>query len=288
MTAATMFPSTGKGAASSAAQAKVAILYCVFLLGACLVYHLVANGEFSSVLTLSAMFQCLAFMLLAMQALYRGSVEGISAHSLALDAMALACRLSSTLWLNGYLPVDATGDFIYQAADLISLTIVGWLLHRVLIVKRSTYEAEQDALSALPFAAGSLFVASLSHANLNDRPLFDMLWMAGLLVSSVAVLPQLFLMMRSGSPIQPLTSHFIAVMGISRLLSGMYMWMAHEEISCETYISNFNHAGWTIIGAHAVHLVLLADFAYYYGKTVALHGLNSYMELPVASSPIRV
>merc|ERR1719506_2037019 len=87
------------------------------------------------------MIQCLALALLALQLISTGSAAGISARALTLDAIALCCRLSSTLWLNGYLPVDASGDHIFQAFDLCSLAILLWLLYQVLVVKRATYQA---------------------------------------------------------------------------------------------------------------------------------------------------
>merc|ERR1719352_1837673 len=75
------------------------------------------------------MVQCLAVVLLGLQMLSTGSASGISAKALSLDALALCCRLSSTLWLNGYLPVDASGDHVYQIVDIVSLAIIAWLLH---------------------------------------------------------------------------------------------------------------------------------------------------------------
>merc|ERR1719272_1034162 len=102
------------------------------------------------------MVQCLAVVLLSLQMLSTGSAAGISAKALSLDALALCCRLSSTLWLNGYLPVDASGDWIFQAIDICSLFIIVWLLHQVLVVKRHTYQAEEDSLPILPMAIVAL------------------------------------------------------------------------------------------------------------------------------------
>lgn len=268
--------------ASSSTHTSGAILvYVGFVSVALFVYHLIAEGEFSSVLTLAAVFQCLAFSLLGVQVLSTGSVQGISAKSLQLDAIALACRLSSTTWLQGYLPSDQSGDFLYQAFDAVSLGMVLWLLHRVMNVQHKTYEAEQDGLAATPFVVGSFLLACLFHADLNDRALFDALWMCGLFISAVAVLPQLWMMARvRGS--SALISHFIAVMAFSRILSGSYMWHAHEEITCEPWIGDFNHSGYAILAAHALHLVLLGDFAYLYGKNLATAGLNSPLELSEA------
>merc|ERR1719506_3484055 len=78
------------------------------------------------------MVQCLALVLLGLQMISSGSASGISAKALSLDALAICCRLSSTLWLNGYLPVDASGDYVYQAFDICSLGVLAWLLYQVL------------------------------------------------------------------------------------------------------------------------------------------------------------
>merc|ERR1719217_800233 len=178
----------------------VVFVYIVFVTVAVLVYHLLAEGEFSSILTLSAIFQCLAYSLLAFQVI-SSDASGISVKSLQLDALALACRLSSTTWLDGYLPFDSTGDYLYQCFDALSLAMVLWLLYRVLNVQKETYETYEDGLPAWPFAVASLVLAGLFHGDLNDRPLFDTLWMCGLFVSAVAVLPQLWMMTRSRASI---------------------------------------------------------------------------------------
>lgn len=260
----------------------VIFAYAGFTSVAMLVYHLVAQGEFSSILTLSAIFQCLAFSILGLQALSSDNVQSISAKSLLLDALALACRLSSTTWLEGYLPVDQTGDYLYQGFDVLSLVMVLWLLQRVHKVRQQTWDYEEDALSPTPFAIGSLVLAALFHGDLNDRPVFDTLWMCGLFISAVSVLPQLWMMTHSLRSIPSLTSHFVAVMAFSRVLSGAYMWHAHAEITCEPYIEGFNHSGYAILAAHMTHLLLLGDFAYFYGKNLATSGLNAPLVLPDA------
>merc|ERR1719401_2485473 len=106
------------------------------------------------------MLQCLAFALLAVQTIASGSARGISARALALDALALCCRLSSTTWLNGYLPVDASGDWFYQAVDACSLMLVLWLLHQLLVVQRSSYQSEEDSFPVLPMTLVAFIFAA--------------------------------------------------------------------------------------------------------------------------------
>merc|ERR1719253_1866762 len=225
------------------------------------------------------MVQCLALVLLGLQMISAEGAYGISAKALSLDALAICCRLSSTVWLNGYLPVDASGDYIFQGIDVCSLMILVWLLYQALVVKRHTYQAEEDSLSIYPMVIGSFVLAALLHGNMNNRPVFDALWMAGLFVSTVAVLPQLWLVTKTGGRVEALTSHYIAAMALSRIFSGIFMWHAREDITCDSWIAGFSHASWAILAAHFLHMVLLGDFAYYYIKAILARGLNCRIEI---------
>jgi hypothetical protein len=268
-------PATSKNAVGIAAPPPhVLLAYVLFLAAVGTVYHFVANGAFSSILTMAVMFQCLAFALLSIQVLCTESVAGISARALALDALALCCRLSSTTWLNGYLPVDDSGDWVFQLVDICSLVMALWMLSQVLVVRHSTYQAEQDKLPVYMLVIGAFVLALLFHADMNSYPLFDMLWMAGLFIGTVAVLPQLWMIMRTGGRVHALTSHYIAAMAVSRMLSGIFMWHARYDITCTPWINKFNHASWIILAAHLLHLVLLGDFAFVYVRAVVAHGFN--------------
>merc|ERR1719389_1375176 len=99
--------------------------------------------------------------------------------------------------------------------------------------------------------------------------------MTGLFVGVVAVLPQLWLTSKSGGVIEACEGHYIAMMAVSRVLSGTFMWHARFDITCEPWLDGVNHAVWAILGAHAMHLVFLADFTYYYVLAVMRNGLSS-------------
>lgn len=272
----------GKTMEKEGTPPQVMATYGLFLVLAMAVYHYVADGEFSAILTMSVMFQCLAVGLLGFQSFSTGSAAGISAQSLKLETLALMLRLSSTTWLNGYLPVDASGDFLFQAIDVCSLVMTLALLYRVTVVQKTTYQVGDDTLPVMPMVLACFVLAPLLHADLNDRPIFDSLWMAGLFIGVLAVLPQLWLINRCGGHISVLTSHHIAAMAISRFLSGTFMWYAREDILCEPWVGNINHASWAILSAHFVHLVLLGDFAYFYVKAVLANGLNCNLEVGLA------
>merc|ERR1719456_1159008 len=111
--------------------------------------------------------------------------------------------------------------------------MVLWLLHRVRNTQKNTQEADEGEISAMPFAVGSMILAGLLHGNLNDRPLFDALWMCSLFIGAVAVLPQLWMMTHRRGSVPALTSHFVAVMAVSRVLSGMHTQRSHVNLGLE-------------------------------------------------------
>jgi ER lumen protein retaining receptor len=273
------FSAAGKQAPKALPAPQILAAYFVVFASILGVYHMIAEGEFSAILTFAAMFQCLAFGLLYIQVTLTGSCNGISARALALDALAICLRLSSTTWLDGYLPVDASGDWVYQAVDVVSLCIVLMVLYKLLKSMKSSYQQEQDDMAIVPTVLACVVLAALLHADMNAHPLFDTTWMSGLFISAVAVMPQLWLISKTGGKVQPLTAHYIAVMAISRALSGTFMWHARNDITCVEWVQGYNHAPWVILGAHAIHLLLLGDFGYYYTKSILSGGLNSALQL---------
>jgi len=274
--------------ATGAPNSWLSLVYVGFLIVAMFVYHCIAEREFSSVLTLSAIFQFMAMCLLGMHVLSTGSIHGISAKCLQLEAVALVCRLASTTWLEGYLANDSSGEHLYQACDFLSLGITLGLIYQVMTVQRATYEAENDFLSTPVFVVVCFILACFLHADLDERPLFDAIWLCHLFLASTAVLPQLWLMARKKTAVPALLSHFVAAMALSRVLSGSYYYAAHEEVTCEPWFggnpdlegADCYHAGIAILGSHALHLLLLADFAYFYVKNLATSGLIAPMQLP--------
>jgi ER lumen protein retaining receptor len=230
-----------KGTKGSKAS-QLILVDAAFAIVALMAYHWIGEDQFSSILTISAIFQCLALCLLVVHALSNGSIHAISAKSLKLEGVALACRLSTTVWLEGYVPTDHTGDWLYQCIDGLSLSLVLGLLYHLRKAQKAQHNASEvdaDSLPAMPFVVGSVVIACLFHGTIMTYLIFDAIWMCGLFVGIVAVIPQLWLMTHNGGKKPALTSHFIAVMAFSRVLSGSYMWTAAKEITCEPWIEGF-------------------------------------------------
>jgi len=198
-----------------------------------------------------------------------------------LDALTFALRLSSTVLYEGYLPADASGDYVYQLLDACSLFMTLWLLHRVLVRERSLYDDMADSFPVARAALICVILGVILHADNNEKILFDIFWMASVFTGTVSVVPQLWLMMKTGGRMKALTSHHIMALALSRVLSAVYMWVCKDEFAPDTFfIPDFNHSTWAILAAHVIHLLLLADFTYYYVRSCMRNGLCGPLVIP--------
>merc|ERR1740122_57575 len=101
----------------------------------------------------------------------------------------------------------------------------------------------------------------------------------GLFVSTFSVWPQLWLIVRNRGSIEALVCHHVTAMAVSRIISGLFMWYAWDDITCKPWIVGYNHAIVAILAAHALHLVLLADFLYCYIHAVTSQGLDCRIDM---------
>mmetsp|Transcript_5765 Transcript_5765/g.10554 ORF Transcript_5765/g.10554 Transcript_5765/m.10554 type:complete len:277 (-) Transcript_5765:208-1038(-) len=266
-----MFSAVRHGAPrNSSCPMQVAVAYVIFLASAGTVYLLVARMQFSSIITVAAMAQCLSVVFLAMQSFAtRGKAQiGISASSLVFQILGLACRLSATMNYNGYLPVDASGDWLYQATDGTTLVLCLVLLTTALFTRTAHAEALAELACVAPVALGCFALGALLHADTDQAPLYDTAWMAGVFLLSAAVISQ-FLKSNAvkGEPNSRdalaalLCSHSILAMAMAQLLGALFIWHARSDMTCEEIFEGFNHAVWAVLAAHVIPLVMICDFS---------------------------
>jgi hypothetical protein len=242
------------------------------------VYDMVADRKWSSIITLSGFAHCLGLVMLSIQVVSSRSSAGVSARALILDGIAVSLRLSSTLFFEGYLPNDKSGDHVYQCADICSLLLVAFLLRSVLITYRRTYQQIEDDITLWPIIVAALVLGALLHGDMDDHPVFDSFWMASVFLSVVAVVPQYWMVSKSCGQTHVLTAHYIAASAVDRILSGLFMWFVRNHITCMPYFSpnGFQHAICAILIAHLIHLILLSDFAFFY--------LRAFLSWPIDQS----
>jgi len=275
-----MLTSQGHSAAMSGkaplANTKVILTYVVFFMGAVTLYNALSAG-FSAFLTLSAGFQCLGFVLLAMKVQNQRATTGLSGKTLAMYALTLCFRLSSTVHLNGYLPVDQTGDWAYQAIEIFSLALVGYLMRCTFVTHRGTYQEQHDSfpLTLQNMVMGCFILAVVVHPNLDRWTFFDIMWTTGCYLETLSMLPQLWMLSKIGE-VEALASHFVVLSVLSRICSLIFWYRGFAELTPAH--GGFNYSGWGVMGAHVAQLLLSCDFVFLYLKSFNM----SKMVLPTS------
>jgi len=240
--------------------------YAVFWM---FVWGRVSSFKFSATLTCASGVQCLGFALLTVKVYGSKSVKGLSSKMLELYVLFFASRLTSTALRNGYLPQDASGDYMYQFFDACSLILVLQLLYCVHKKFSHTYHDEHDNLALRPIVAPCFILALLVHGNLNKCFFFDTCWAFSCNVESLVLVPQLWMMAVQGGKVDTVTAHFVACAVISGVMAFVFWWYNYEQVDRRSG----GIAGKVIIGAKALKLVLCADFAYYYAIAL-LEGMD--------------
>jgi len=246
--------------------------YFVFMMCVGVVLRHFSDRDFSTVLTLGAGVQCLAFYLLLQKVKRQRSVAGISSKMLEMYVLVILLRLSSTLIKQGYLPVDRSGDYVYQAADIVSLYLVFQLLWCCHKTHKVTFQADQDSLEIWRAVPVLVILAVCLHGNLNKSAFFDTTWTLGMYLDTIAMLPQYFMLVKNGGEVEALTSHFVALVVLSRACSFAFWYYGHKELAPRpgknaglvNNATGLNIAGWLIVACHSVQLLLSADFMYHY------------------------
>jgi len=245
---------------------NVMVLVCAVATFLPVVVHSVFdNVGLSTFLTLPLYILALALVILHIFVQNQQSVAGVSLRMLELQGLSSALRLCCTSWLNGYIPVDSTGDGIYQLLDVIIILLVLKIMHDARYRYPSTYSAAHDTFPHVMGIAFCFVLSSLTHPNLNRRVLFDILWSTSLNLDSISVLPQIWMMSRNRSSVSAYTSHYVFAVVLSRLTSLFFWYHGYVELRS----NNFSYAGEVVMFAHIFSFIAAGDFVYHYVSAVA-------------------
>jgi len=221
-----------------------------------------SDRDFSFLITLAGASQTLGFFLLVHKMKAHKSAAGISSKTLQMYVMMLLFRLNSTLVKNGYLPVDSTGDWAYQACDITSLLLVFQGLFYVHKRYKDTYQDKHDSMPIWNAVIPLMLLSAFLHGNLNHSWYFDTVWTFSMYLDTIAMLPQLWMLVVKGGQVEALTSHYVAAIFFSRFLTFSFWFTGFSELAPED--GGFNKMGWLLCGCHGLQLLLSMDFMYHY------------------------
>lgn len=253
----------------------IALCYVGFAFGWFIVLGNFSCMDFSAIVTGAACVQCLGFTLLNFKVRSTKSVAGLSSGMFVLFILHLTLRLTSTCIKNGYIPVDRSGDYMYQFLDLVSLGMCCNILYRIHKVHAYTYQEGHDTLPLMPIVVPCVTLAFFVHGTFNKSFFFDVIWAMSTNLETFVLLPQLWMMSRMGGRVDAMTGHFVACIVTSTVLQFTFWWWTGAEL--EKRGPNVAHQ--VIVGFQSLKLLLSADFMYYY--TVAWLG-GTEVILPAA------
>jgi len=242
------------------------LAYSVFAMVCLFASKVLSDRSFSSIITLSAAIQAFGFCLLRIQARGQNGVKGISSRTLQMYVAAYCFRLYSTLQYNGYLPVDRSGDWLYQFADCVALGVVISLLYSIHGKHERSYESELDTCGVNVFLIGCFVLSCFVHPHLNHNAIPDITWTTALYIEAVAMVPQLWMMTKKGGEVDSLSSHYIACVFISRILMMCFWANSYPELKPKA--SDYNVPGFGVMGAQMLQVAIFGDFMWMYVKSI--------------------
>merc|ERR1719446_797646 len=240
-------------------------------------------------MTLSSMCSAFGMIMLCVQLLTSQSFSGISIKSLQLQFCTFFFRFISTLFYEGYLPLDSSGDFVYRFAEFASVAAGAFTLYMAYHSSFSrSYDASKDSFGsfgptggdrsiygAVWIAAPALLLALMVHPTLNNALWSDIAWTFALYVDVLAVAPQLFLFHKTGGAVAKYASHYVFALGFGRVLQLLFWTYSYQELT--------GFSGVFVMVAQMVGAVLMLDYFYYYAKGQEKGG---QMILPSASEMV--
>ncbi|CAN0899376.1 ER lumen protein-retaining receptor [Linum grandiflorum] len=184
---------------------------------------------------------------------------GISLKSQELTAIFLAFRL--------YCSVVMEYD-IHTLLDLATLATTVWVIYMIRFNLKSSYMAGKDNFALYFVLVPCGVLALLIHPSTSHNILHRIFWAFCVYLESVSVLPQLRAMQNT-KIVEPFTAHYVFALGIARFLSCAH-WVLQVVDSRGHLLVALGYGLWPsmVLISEIVQTFILADFCYYYVKSV--------------------
>jgi len=235
-------------------------IWSMFTLTLFLVILFISDRQFSFMLTFSSMISMMSLLMVFFKIEMAKSVQGVSMNMIISFLVFLSCRAASIIFWQGYLPYDATGDWMYQSVEVIQVTICGLILFRGMVTyKHTAADSEFDSLNPLYLICPAFVMGILIHPKLNLSFVGDFLWAFSMYLEAVSGLPQLVLFHKE-SAVKSFTSHFLFAQFVGKAASLLFWLFTHAELAEDA--SKF--PGYWIIIMQGVQILIMVDFIYQY------------------------
>jgi hypothetical protein len=237
------------------------VAYVIFTIVCCCGGLLLTDLKFSALMTFSAAFQCLGFALLLLQVIRGRGTTSVSLRTLVLYVLVLSFRLYATCLYESYIPMDRSGDYLYQMIEATSLILVIATLYKMSKVFEDDFPHE-DKFGIVGLIVVCGVAAMYLHPSLNEAFMADTSWTFSVYLESLAMVPQLFLLTKLGGEVESLQGHYMACTFASKL-AVLRLWS-------KSYVELSRGDGWEgfgILCGHILPCIVLSDFMYLYFRS---------------------
>ncbi|KAH0752184.1 putative ER lumen protein-retaining receptor C28H8.4 [Solanum tuberosum] len=184
---------------------------------------------------------------------------GISLKSQELTALFLAVRL----YCSFVMEYD-----IHTLLDLATLGTTLWVIFMIRFKLESSYMEDKDNCSVYYVGIPCAALALLIHPSTSHHLINRIFWAFCVYLEAVSVLPQLRVMQNT-QIVEPFTAHYVFALGVARFLSCAH-WILQVLDSNGHLLVALGHGLWPsmVLISEIVQTFILADFCYYYVKSV--------------------
>ncbi|KAJ6405902.1 ER LUMEN PROTEIN RETAINING RECEPTOR [Salix viminalis] len=184
---------------------------------------------------------------------------GLSLKSQELTAIFLVVRL----YCSFVMEYD-----IHTLLDSATLLTTLWVIYMIRFNLRSSYMEDKDNFAiyylVIPCALLALIIHPATHHNILNR----ICWAFCVYLESISVLPQLRVMQNT-KIVEPFTAHYVFALGVARFLSCAH-WVLQVLDTRGRLLTALGYGLWPsmVLLSEIVQTFILADFCYYYVKSV--------------------
>jgi len=245
------------------------VLYtCYVMLGTCLYHHFGGSFLHASKEDLlayaSAVAEAFGLLMLRRKTQRQQSVKGVSGMTMVMYAVVYAVR-ELVLLPDIYKAGNSVDDWAVQILSFTSFFIVLDILRSVFCTYRSSYQEDLDILKAKWLIPSCVILAAILHPGFEEGPWFSFMWTSCLYLDVMALMPQIIMMDRAADKVSAPICHFVAATAVSRMVD-LWFWLYNFQLVGDYQPGEFHFSGLLIIFFHCLHLLLVADFMYYYMK----------------------
>ncbi|ONM04270.1 ER lumen protein-retaining receptor 3 [Zea mays] len=184
---------------------------------------------------------------------------GLSLKSQDLTALFLAVRL----YCSFVMEYD-----IHTILDTATLAATLFVIYMIRFKLRSTYMLDKDNFALYYVVLPCAVLALLVHPSTSHNIVNRICWAFCVYLEAVSVLPQLRLMQNT-KIVEPFTAHYVFALGVARFLSCAH-WVLQVLDTRGGLLTALGYGLWPsmVLLSEIVQTFILADFCYYYVKSV--------------------